>query len=670
MKTSPLRRALLRAWFLALMLSTSARAEWITLQVPLTRATNSFSLWEVAPGTANPGTPFPTAGAGIVETSVSSINFIGGSFDALGNWVPDQNSYALLQAERAGTGDFWLRDATMQEFAPRNQTALTNAPWMASASANGLRLFAIESARASHVFSLQYDDGAIFSMSSSPPQVEYDVQGNAGDLGFFLAWVPDRGPFSGAEWLIDHGTNERTTGSALPSNLAGAAWEPFTGILPTHEVVFLVPTANPGDLFEIAIPGLSTAQVAATTRGGTLPDGSSYLGTGVAGIVGQGYPYRLVRLADGAGSPQFRMGEADAFHQADWLPALPAAQWEQRNFSIVDLLASTGTFCIRYGDGGSTPLTLNFASIQTLYGWDDLGNSMSATLLSYEAMVDVSRPWWLELTRSSATFTYGQNPVLLEGWAPAHLTPPAGSNYVWVPSLRAGRGLRVNQSDSWPAGSTGTTATFSLDSPVGGAPVTWQASLLSATFENFTTPYTLSDPVAGDVSAAADPNVPANFSTWFPAQPLLLKISATRWSKTLVIRTPLGDLPITRHQMLGGWSRDASGLVWFVTYGYFDATATAYEGLPWWLVDKGVAGHPTNEVVSPSPWDANDFIDATDNTNSDTDSLKDWYERLLGTNPYSADTDGDGVNDDIDEDPRTRPATAPGSTLKVYTQLR
>ena len=63
---------------------------------------------------------------------------------------------------------------------------------------------------------------------------------------------------------------------------------------------------------------------------------------------------------------------------------------------------------------------------------------------------------------------------------------------------------------------------------------------------------------------------------------------------------------------------------------------------------------------------------ALDNTDSDGDTLKYWQERLLGTNPYSADTDGDGdgIRDHLDPDPRTRSGTAPGSTLKVYTQLR
>ena len=116
--------------------------------MPLTRATNTFKLWEVAPGAAVPDPLFPVAGPDILETPLTSIQFIGGSFDALGNWEPDTNSYALVQAERAASGHFWLRDVSLQQFAPRDQTALTAAPWINPGSTDVFRQFSIESARA------------------------------------------------------------------------------------------------------------------------------------------------------------------------------------------------------------------------------------------------------------------------------------------------------------------------------------------------------------------------------------------------------------------------------------------------------------------------------------------------------------------------------------------
>ena len=680
MKTPLASTPRLRALFAALVLlvasiSTGA-AEWITLQVPLTRATNTFKLWEVAPGAAAPNTLFPVAGPDILKTSVTSIEFIGGSFDALGNWIPDQDSYALVQAERAGTGHFWLRDETRQDFAPRDQTALTAAPWTDPASTNVFRQFSIESARAGHGLSLQFASGTAvtYTMSLSPPQVEYDISGQPADLGFFLAWVPDTGTTSGDEWIIDHDTGERTSGTALPANLIGAAWEPFNGTTPTHQVVFLIPTADSGDTFEVQIPGVSVSQTGATWWEGTAPDNSFYSGPAVTAVVGQNYWFQLYRVSDSHSSPGFRMGEADLVLDArPWLPPPPEAQWETRGFSMLDALANQGTPYIRYADGSTTALSSDGGYSSYLYAWDDWGNEQNAMLLGYTATIDVNRTWWVEQARGGTTVHLGQDSVFMEGWAPSHASPPAGSVYAWVPAVRQGRALRSGE--GWLAPELGDTTTFSLPSPVGGAPITWDAVRLWVSISNPAAPFTLSDPVAGDISPPAFPGSnsgTADFSAWFPPQPLILKISATRWGKNLVIRTPLGaDRPITRHQMQGDWSRDASsGTVWFNPYGYFDATATAYEGLPWWLVDLGVAGHPTAEVLTPAAGSVNDFIASTDSTNSDPDSLKDWEERLLGTNPYSADTDGDGTNDDLDTDPRTLPATAPGSTLKVYTQLR
>ena len=199
----------------------------------------------------------------ILKTSVTSIQFIGGSFDPAGNWEPDANSYALVQAERAGTGHFWLRDTVLQQFAPRDQTALTAAPWVNPASSDVFREFSIESARAGHCLSLQFAIGTTFTMSVSPQQMEYDLSGQPGELGFFLAWVPDTGASSGAEWIIDHDTGERTADTVLPANLIGAAWEPFTGTTPTHQVVFLVPTSTVPETFYVVTLGCSASQVSA-----------------------------------------------------------------------------------------------------------------------------------------------------------------------------------------------------------------------------------------------------------------------------------------------------------------------------------------------------------------------------------------------------------------------
>ena len=55
---------------------------------------------------------------------------------------------------------------------------------------------------------------------------------------------------------------------------------------------------------------------------------------------------------------------------------------------------------------------------------------------------------------------------------------------------------------------------------------------------------------------------------------------------------------------------------------------------------------------------------------SDGDGLPDDAEEVIGTLANNPDTDGDTLWDGVDSNPRTISAGTPGSTLKVYTQLR
>ena len=69
------------------------------------------------------------------------------------------------------------------------------------------------------------------------------------------------------------------------------------------------------------------------------------------------------------------------------------------------------------------------------------------------------------------------------------------------------------------------------------------------------------------------------------------------------------------------------------------------------------------------------YAPATDDTDSDGDTLPDWYERMIGTNPNNANTDGDDQGDDAYEiahgtNPRATSVTASSNaTLSVFTQL-
>ena len=182
------------------------------------------------------------------------------------------------------------------------------------------------------------------------------------------------------------------------------------------------------------------------------------------------------------------------------------------------------------------------------------------------------------------------------------------------------------------------------------------------------------DATSGDVAPSvyvANGTMVSDLAEWHAPMTLLLKISATRWNNSLEIRAANGQsIGIAKHQVQGDWSwNPASAQSWFNSYGFFDASGSALAGIPWVLYDN-----TRGQVLSGSVSDPSDFTGATDDTNSDTDSLPDWYERMIGTNPLLADTDGDGVNDDAEITAGTNPravlvTVGSNATLSVFTPL-
>lgn len=179
------------------------------------------------------------------------------------------------------------------------------------------------------------------------------------------------------------------------------------------------------------------------------------------------------------------------------------------------------------------------------------------------------------------------------------------------------------------------------------------------------------DSVTGDSSPQFDANNAYAWQTWHPPQPLLLKISATRWRHNLQILCADGVVhPVTPHHLQGDWTPDpVRGGMWFNPYGLFDASAFRQAGIPWHLYDA-----TRGAVLTADGADETSFVNATDNTDTDNDGLKDWYETLIGTQVNNANSDFDTQGSDGFEiangtNPLAKPSTAIGSTLKVFTPL-
>lgn len=124
-------------------------------------------------------------------------------------------------------------------------------------------------------------------------------------------------------------------------------------------------------------------------------------------------------------------------------------------------------------------------------------------------------------------------------------------------------------------------------------------------------------------------------------EPLYLQIAASRWDHDFEVRTSDGGVyPVGADQMQGFWTADQTSQSWWTSYYYFNATSTTRTGINWWVVDL-----TTGETADPNANDLSTWAALDAELDTDSDGLKDWYERLIGTNPNNPNTDGDNMND-------------------------
>lgn len=497
-------------------------------------------------------------------------------------------------------------------------------------------------------------------LSTGPEQVYFDENGVINTYGYFEAWTQ----MSDAQYFFVLDLSTYTQSQWNTYDLVGLSWVPSTTDIPSYTVSFAVGEHNDSELFVINCDDGSAYTVQAGLM--EFPDGTWGAGCSCSVIAGKYY-----WISKGAITSQaWRMEFEGAF----------------RDVANVFPLTPTNTTISLRISGALNPwgFTVRTEADQSIHElsvaeWE---NSTSAynpntgqwdTVAYYDALVtgDFSASFTVfdaGGTNQGAAFDFfdfGGGPSL-----------PGFSVISAVPATRLGHNMVTTE--GFPAYLDGSVITpVTVNDAFFGTPFTYDTAILTAPYtDSAAVSYslTVTDLVEGDTSLGVDPgwlaDTPLLWQAWHPRQPLLLKISATRWRNQLQIRCADGVIhPVTPHRLQGDLSVDPIlNTVWFNPYGFFDATTFRQTGIPWHLYDA-----TRNVYLTADGADENSFVNATDNTDTDGDGLKDWYEDLLRTKYNVTDTDGDGQSDFQEvtngTNPLAKPATASNSTLKVFTPL-
>jgi hypothetical protein len=656
----------------------TAIAETLSLQIPISRASHSFSLWELN------SDPNDTSGyemsSGIWELgipggfyqkrTITGLSLVGGSFDGNGVWNPGDG--ALLQGfiERTpNTTTFFISDDTASAAVHANMTAVVNSAWVPLWAPDPIAYYSIPAERSGHQFLLQaygVDPDTSFSwygwwsLTNSPIVSWVGVDGTNRSYGFFESWtfVP-RGlqyvtvyDISAGEATIPVGS-DLTTSSTVWNSIGYGYW-------PTTSA--FIGTGNYGESYELISPYGAPQSVSAYEWNSNL---NMY---GVSVTVGYNQEFWLRRPSDGQTSNIWTVGWGTGNVELDASSTFaggPISNWQYLNFRASPSRNAFGWKVRRTLTGEETPI--GWGSLNGAYIYDPAGYQ-SAWVDWYEgwAWVDIHGGWTVV---GNSGEDQGTGPDWVD-W-PTFYNPTAE---LILPSSRNGYAMSVSQTGH-SLGYIGSFGTMELSDAFTGAyytvwldrfqlPLPWEA--YAGNYVNINISVAQTGEVSPPISTTGGSSV--SLTDWFPSYTILFKISATRWHHSLEVRCGNGEIfPIQKHRVQGDWSYlPSTGQSYFNSYGYFDASGETRNGIPWHVYDA-----TSGEYLETTGSDT-DFSLDSDNTDTDGDGLPDWYEHFLGTDPTDTDTDNDGVDDATElangTNPRAISATGiPNGTLKVFT---
>ena len=622
----------------------AAHAEWISLQIPLARASHGFSFWQQG-GSGSPDWTLP-AFAGPMGYITADPYFrrpagepilTGGTFDANGNFQADGDSFATISVYREGTGNYFLNDDTASELSPPDQSSLIFADWRTLDGNAPLTFFAIKAARHGHLFA--FTDGvALIPLSSGVVQGSLDENGVFTSLGFFNAWAGGISLGAVSSLVVDLTARESVPASL--NLLAEGAWQSDTTDYSLQTLTLSFTPAEAGHSFYVYSTAGNSEYVA-------VPSAGPFAATIT---LGAGTEFWVARYNPPNGATLHHMMPFSAmtFAVNAELPPLPGGpQPETLHFRISSSRNPAGFHVTSSASGSSVGVTVSPTENTIPVFNSSAGVWVTVPYHDAWATVNVASGYYVT---DAAGQNVGQGPDFFDitptGWESSQTHPAL------IPLSRQGHALRTSEGfdASWTSNVFQISSTDPFSTPPGAAFSYNTVSLtvpFSMNFGASGNPILLTDLDRGETSPPGTMGSGiVGFEAWHVSQPLVLKVSATRWAHDLRVRCADGrTFFVTAGRIQGDWSTEPlTGTPWFNPYGFFDATAQFQANIPWHLYDVTRSQY----LVADSVADATSFMNATDATDSDSDGLADWYERMIGTNPNASggwDTDGDGQSD-------------------------
>ena len=685
------------------------------MQIPLSKADHEIRFFEA---------PIPE---GSVGKLASRVEYVGGQFTQLG-WQPDSLSFVEIQVERAGTGDFFLRDVTASEISPLNTLGLANTEWTPETTGGDTRkvFFSLPLSMLGDELSLLHPDtmpenSFLIRVTKGGVQGEYDHAGVFYSYGFFQAWAD--WPVSAGDFrLYDHNTEQQ--GPDNETNFLGEVqWAPDQVNWIVGTTVMVLPESEIGGTFEVARQSwngspswdnVETVSAVEFDLGGVEAPQDRRATLSFQTPLGVQFTIRRVN-PPGAQSVYEESGEVwvvwgDSTIVADGLFAGNPGdgvyhQWETKTFRLgVSLYDQwlTPFFTDSMGQGASEiGLWFDPDAVPNTLSWTDTeGYQWSHSFWFAYAVIDNARPWsfftpnnqpyyprsiyWYAWVDWAIATDQGQGPDFFDAPTSTWVGNNGGNSTpqsvaLHFPSERYWDVIGNNsQTLTWESAPNSASGS----SPWDGSQYWWETRYGTIWFDPSVTDEMFTDQSNGDsigpvqlasvISSGQQP-----FINWFKKSRFHVNISATRWANQLEVRSQSGEVfPVKKNRMVGDLSQ-WQGFVYFNSYGYFDAEADYFPSVAFALYDAtrgeylALDGEPSGNGGIPwiAPGSSNQLsvVTRSDLTDSDGDGWPDYYERQVGTNPYLEDTDGDGISDGQDEDPLRKPGNAPGSTLLVFT---